>query len=941
MMMTTIATTISAEYALVHTICEQSTQYQYAARVRPSYSGYGLPPFGWVSATGGFLVTASSTQVDKTAETNLGINSYYTFVDAWNCSSFPCSRQHLICSKDYQPDCPAAARGTTPGTPGWDVPQGPFTGGDATQYLNNIANDIVAVSASATNFTVVYLPARAASSSSSNFDYFAYGVTNPSVGFSTDVANAEDISRDFVQPASTSVNQPQITRNQIQANVGGTSYLSVPALNTQYARYSSGYTTYSGTTGTYSLSSNGQAVVGTGRYTSFAFPYPPAASTQTSAYPSPVVVSLFALKQQLQANVHGIQTNQAGTTLCGSGTNTKWSVAPVIIVSSDDSHVGIVYGVYCNLEAGTVYWMAVGRPQFATTTTYVTSTSAYLAATTGADVRLWTEGNSLIPAASQFSFTSDGSCYAAGHPVGATSSQFQFGAATIYCFNGFIYSVAQSTFTVGGSTGFGTAVQFFNSDTQLAVSAPTTGAVYIFAFDPVAKALLSTTPVHTITGPAGVGFGTTLAPTANWIAVSAPSTTSCSSQPSNSGSVYVYANVTDCLLSNPIQNGSCNSTTPGSANGTAPAYYVILAQPQNGGAACPTDLTTTVNCTNAPVDCVQSDWTIVSACNVSCGDGYLNETRTTITPAQFGGAACGPLTRLAPCNLGACVNCSAPNATCPVDCVIASYTPITNCSAACGGGYQVFQANVATPAQYGGKCNMFYAGQCNTQSCIAPTVYLNCSFYCNTTNSTTVFNTTSAAFNVSAFNQSGCTLNCTQLQPVNCELGTPQWYQVQPCSKPCIPDHCQGYVDCLAGATVDVLNVTKEALYGGTPCPSDRSRLEQCGTFTCAKPDYFLNCSFSCNGSVPCNCTDGEFVFVPVNGTAAVFFNVSAPSNKTTDTPDAGDDVRASFAVVYLLAGCIVVMLLVVVVLLMRELWLKRRAARESRPSLEGIVALQ
>jgi hypothetical protein len=56
----------------------------------------------------------------------------------------------------------------------------------------------------------------------------------------------------------------------------------------------------------------------------------------------------------------------------------------------------------------------------------------------------------------------------------------------------------------------------------------------------------------------------------------------------------------------------------------------------------------------APVDCVVSPWSAYGACSASCGGGTQTQTRTVITPASNGGAACPALSQSQACNVQAC-----------------------------------------------------------------------------------------------------------------------------------------------------------------------------------------------------------------------------------------------------------------------------------------------
>jgi hypothetical protein len=79
------------------------------------------------------------------------------------------------------------------------------------------------------------------------------------------------------------------------------------------------------------------------------------------------------------------------------------------------------------------------------------------------------------------------------------------------------------------------------------------------------------------------------------------------------------------------------------------------------GDACTTDTCVDGGCVHTPatpVDCVVSDWSDWSACSPECGGtGTRTRTRTVVTEASCGGAACPPLSEEEPC--GTCPDTAA------------------------------------------------------------------------------------------------------------------------------------------------------------------------------------------------------------------------------------------------------------------------------------------
>ncbi|MDE3156438.1 MAG: thrombospondin type-1 domain-containing protein, partial [Acidobacteriota bacterium] len=119
--------------------------------------------------------------------------------------------------------------------------------------------------------------------------------------------------------------------------------------------------------------------------------------------------------------------------------------------------------------------------------------------------------------------------------------------------------------------------------------------------------------------------------------------------------------------------------------------------------------------TLTPVDCVVSAWSAWGACSAVCGGGVQTRTRTVITPASNGGAACPALTESLACNTQPCVTYQW------------VFSDWSTCSAACGGGTQTRTA-VCEDSNGTVVANSACAGlppaagptsqACNTQACV-------------------------------------------------------------------------------------------------------------------------------------------------------------------------------------------------------------------------------
>jgi hypothetical protein len=99
----------------------------------------------------------------------------------------------------------------------------------------------------------------------------------------------------------------------------------------------------------------------------------------------------------------------------------------------------------------------------------------------------------------------------------------------------------------------------------------------------------------------------------------------------------------DCVVSDWSSWSTC-------ANGSQTRTRTVVTPASNGGAACPV-LSETRSC-EPVIDCVVSAWSDWS----QCLNGTQTRTRTVITPASGGGTACPILTETRSCNTSQLVN---------------------------------------------------------------------------------------------------------------------------------------------------------------------------------------------------------------------------------------------------------------------------------------------
>jgi hypothetical protein len=154
-------------------------------------------------------------------------------------------------------------------------------------------------------------------------------------------------------------------------------------------------------------------------------------------------------------------------------------------------------------------------------------------------------------------------------------------------------------------------------------------------------------------------------------------------------------------------------------NGSRTRSYVVLQEPQHGGAECPErDTSASEECNTEPcpppppdaVDC-QGSWSEFGDCSHACGaSGLQQRTFTVSVVASHGGAACSApagAVQSEPCNT---------EIQCPVDCE-GEWSDFGECSTVCGPGTWTRQFQITAAAQYGGNCSEAAAGSEQSEEC--------------------------------------------------------------------------------------------------------------------------------------------------------------------------------------------------------------------------------
>jgi len=168
-----------------------------------------------------------------------------------------------------------------------------------------------------------------------------------------------------------------------------------------------------------------------------------------------------------------------------------------------------------------------------------------------------------------------------------------------------------------------------------------------------------------------------------------------------------YSDPVDCINSEWGSWSSCSLTC---GTGTQRRTRGIAKRAYYGG-KCLGALADDRDCSPAPcpVDCVMTQWTAFSACNVNCGMGSHTRSRSITTAAASGGIACATKVQQQACDAGPC----------PVHCKTTSWGSWTSCTKSCGGGVQTRTRSVTTHTKHGGfQCPTLAAKQeCNTHEC--------------------------------------------------------------------------------------------------------------------------------------------------------------------------------------------------------------------------------
>ncbi len=163
----------------------------------------------------------------------------------------------------------------------------------------------------------------------------------------------------------------------------------------------------------------------------------------------------------------------------------------------------------------------------------------------------------------------------------------------------------------------------------------------------------------------------------------------------------------DCQVGNWSDWGNCSANCGG---GIQERTRSIITQPKGNGKVCP-ELRETKVCNTelCNVDCKVSDWSDWSYCDVDCGGGIQERTRSIITQPKGNGKVCPELRETKACN----------TEPCGVDCQVGNWSNWSDCTASCGGGIQSRTRSIITQPKGTGKAcpTIRETKECNTEQC--------------------------------------------------------------------------------------------------------------------------------------------------------------------------------------------------------------------------------
>jgi len=317
------------------------------------------------------------------------------------------------------------------------------------------------------------------------------------------------------------------------------------------------------------------------------------------------------------------------------------------------------------------------------------------------------------------------------------------------------------------------------------------------------------------------------------------SSTTSSASSSPLSSAYPSTDSIDCQLGSWVSVGVCNVSCGG---GFISQTRQITQQASENGIQCPSvdQLTQKMPCNTqpCPINCSLSLWTD-DECSVPCGGGTRRQTRSILIQNAFGGEPCASLTQNVSCNVQPC----------SIDCVTGAWKDITTCSASCGIGVISRTLPILTQPAYGGKL-------CPTNlSQNVPCIMRPCPIDCVTGEWT---------------DTTECSVKCgggikKQILPVispNAYGGTcPNLTReiacnIDRCPVDCVTgpwiDNSECSASCGDGVKTQTLSIITPAAYGGKACPTTLTQTVPCNKTPCRSDCVLSAWTDSTECSVKC-----------------------------------------------------------------------------------------
>jgi hypothetical protein len=233
------------------------------------------------------------------------------------------------------------------------------------------------------------------------------------------------------------------------------------------------------------------------------------------------------------------------------------------------------------------------------------------------------------------------------------------------------------------------------------------------------------------------------------------------------------------------------------------------------------------NTHHCPIDGGWTEWTEFSECSTTCDNGTQTRSRNCTNPApQYGGRDCeGPHREIKMCFLRHC----------PVDCRWLPWTPWSNCSHECGGGFMT-RSRDSLVEQYGGKpCegSPFEMQGCNEHHCPIHgnwsvwSQWSECSTTCGTGTQDRERECNNPAPQYGGDNctgESAETRSCLDLPPCPVDCKWNEWSNWTECSLSC------------DNGTQIRSRTFEPALHGGNECEGPEVESELCNTQACPDP---------------------------------------------------------------------------------------------------------